>query len=227
MRAKYLFVILGAAGLVGLALALAVALLPGCGVRLGPLGDLDFCVSRAAVGVSLALEAELERSAALQERVRGLERRLAGLPACAPPPSPPSLYPSRSLNPISTVGRRALARTGHSRFSRDAGRLPLIYSIQRIGKHGVEFLRWSTSWQMCFDDDGTRTSSGWSLRMDASVPSNVTAAFHGGRSSWRVRRRRRMSIVLTIATFIAVSLPARLEPERRSGLLNPSTARDR
>lgn len=95
MRPEFVVGALGASVLFGLALAQAATLLPSCGLRLGPFGDLVFCRAPAAGEASPELAAELERRAALEDRLRGLERRLAGLAACPPPepvagPEPPA-----------------------------------------------------------------------------------------------------------------------------------------
>ncbi len=81
--------LLGSVLLAGVVLTAAFVLLPGCGVRFGPLGDLDFCpVERPAPAAETIHE--VGRRAALEGIVRGLERRLATLPAC-PPPEPPGV----------------------------------------------------------------------------------------------------------------------------------------
>ena len=174
MRAEYLIVILGVAGLVGLGLALAVALLPGCGVRLGPLGDLDFCLSRAAAGVSPELEAELERGAALQERVRGLERRLAGLPACSQPP-PPSPEPVTEPEPEPDPDVLDAERWDEQDTALLEGCWSLASDYSIVNKEtgvatGVD------TWEMCFDAEG-RGDQRLVYEDGRECTGSVTAAF--------------------------------------------------
>ena len=90
MRPEALFFAFGALILLFLSLIEAAALLPSCGLRLGSSEYLDFCHTAPSQGPSPELAAELERRAALEERLRGLERDLAGLPACRPEPAPKS-----------------------------------------------------------------------------------------------------------------------------------------
>ncbi len=77
-------VLVGVPLLAGVVLAVAFMLLPGCGVRFGPLGDLDLCAPVSA-GLSAAMVREEGRRATLEGRMRGLEFRLASLPACPDP----------------------------------------------------------------------------------------------------------------------------------------------
>ena len=148
MKAELLIGILGAALLLGLVLAQAAAVLPGCGIRLGSLGRLDFCVSRAVAGPSPALVAELDRSAALEERVRGLERRLAGLPACRPPPAA-TASPNQNRIPIDwmpSAGR-----------SRDMSLLEGCWSLASqytIRNQSTGVVSSVDTWEMCFDTEG-------------------------------------------------------------------------
>ncbi len=81
-------VLVGVPLLACVVLAVAFMLLPGCGVRFGPLGDLDLCAP-ASPGLSAAMVREEGRRATLEGRMRGLEFRLASLPACPAPEPPP------------------------------------------------------------------------------------------------------------------------------------------
>ena len=146
MKAELLIGILGAALLLGLVLAQAAAVLPGCGIRLGSLGRLDFCVSRAVAGPSPALVAELDRSAALEERVQGLERRLAGLPACPPPPLP---EPEPEPDPDRLDAERWQEQD--TSLLEGCWSLASQYTIRNQSTGVVSSV---DTWEMCFDTEG-------------------------------------------------------------------------
>ncbi len=145
---------LGAAALLGLALAHAATVLPGCGLRLGPLGDLDFCVGREIADPSSSVAAELERHAALADRLRRLERRLAGLAACPlPGPGGPESSVLEREVPDSEAGSLDPARWRERDASLLEGfrSLASAFSTRNIATGAM---RPVDTWQTCFDAEG-------------------------------------------------------------------------
>lgn len=147
MRPELAFGAVGAAVLLGLALAQASTLLPSCGLRLGALGDLVFCRSPAAGDASPELAAELERRAALENRLRGLKRRLAGLPACPPPQ--PVAEPEPEPEPEGLDEKQWRER--------DLAVLEGCWSLASdytLRNRITGVITRVESWKMCFDDAG-------------------------------------------------------------------------
>ena len=172
MRTEIAVVSLGVVVLIVLALALAYTVLPVCGVRLGSLGTLQFCPLAASGGLSPALAEEAERQAVLKERLRGLERRLAALPACPPPPAqaePETAQPEpepEGLDPDRWRERDTALLKGCWALSSD-------YSV-RDDRTGV--VTRVDSWEMCFDSEG-RGEQKFRLSDGRECEANVAAAF--------------------------------------------------
>ena len=133
---------LGIALFAGLVLALAVLILPGCGLRLGPLGDLDFCAPARTLSASLGKE--LERLAVLEARLRGLERRLAELPACRLPP-PSELLPDPDVLDAEKWDNRDVS------VLEGCWALASDYELQDVDTGEVSSVE---TWTMCFDVQG-------------------------------------------------------------------------
>ena len=122
-RLEGLAVWIGAIALVGLATAIGAALLPACGIGTGGfsvLRSLNACPEPPLAG-PVRLDREMERAEVLQDRIARLERKLAGLPACAavqvaaapqlaPPATVPRLRPE--TEPSSEFDRRVRAEGG-------------------------------------------------------------------------------------------------------------------
>ena len=87
-RSGGIFIWSGAFALLGVALVLGVVLLPACGITVAapvPTRWFNACPAPPPAG-SEDLHREAERAAELRDRIARLERKLAGLPACPPPP---------------------------------------------------------------------------------------------------------------------------------------------
>ena len=147
MRPELVIGAVGAAALLGLALAQASTLLPSCGLHLGPLGDVVFCRSRAAGDASPELAAELERRTTLEGRLRGLERRLAAIPGC--PPAKLVAEPAPEPEPEGLDARRWREK--------DLSLLEGCWSLAsdyRLKNRVTGVITRVESWKMCFDDEG-------------------------------------------------------------------------
>jgi len=153
MKTEIALVAGGVVAVVVLALTLAQAVLPVCGLRFGTFGTLQFCPPPASGGPSPALAREAERRAVLKDRVRGLERRLAALGACPPPepePAPPAPEPAPpepepgGLDPERWRERDTALLEGCWSLSSD-------YSLQNVTTGAITQV---DSWEMCFDTEG-------------------------------------------------------------------------
>ena len=146
MRRGLLIGGIGAVALLVLSLVQAAALLPSCGLRLGTLGSIDFCGDPAPAGPSPELAAALERRDALEDRIRGLERDLAGLDAC-PPPIPPAPEPEPDPDQLDAD------RWNDRDISLLEGCWSLAsdYELQDSRTGEVVTVE---SWKMCFDAEG-------------------------------------------------------------------------
>ena len=147
MRPEFVVGAFGASVLVVLALVQAATLLPSCGLRLGPLGDLDFCLAPAELP-SPELAAEFERGAALEDRLRGLERRLAALPDC-PAPKPVVAHPAPQPEPDRLDSERWRERDAS--LLEGCWSLASDYSLQDRNTGTVTRV---ATWEMCFDAEG-------------------------------------------------------------------------
>ena len=173
MRTEIAFVSFGIVVLIVLALALAYIVLPICGVRLGSFGTLQFCPLPASGGLSSALAEEAERQAVLKERLRGLERRLAALPACPLPP------PVRAEPEIAQPEPEPEGLDPERWRERDKALLKGCWSL--ISDYSVEDDRTGVvtqvdSWEMCFDTEG-RGEQKFQLSNGHECESPVTAEF--------------------------------------------------
>ena len=154
MRVNVAMVTLGAALFPGLIVVLAALILPACGVRLGVFGKLDFCPSTSTL--SWDLEKELEQLAVLEDRLRGLERRLAGLPACPPrlPLEPPpelraELQPPPEPDPDMLDAEKWAQKDLTS--LEGCWSLASDFSVEDVESHEVTEV---ASLEMCFDENG-------------------------------------------------------------------------
>lgn len=146
MKTEIALVACGVVAVVVLALTLAQAVLPVCGLRFGTFGTLQFCPASASGDPSPALAQEAERRAVLKDRVRVLERRLAALGACPPPapePAPPEPEPG-GLDPERWRERDTALLEGCWSLSSD-------YSLQNVTTGAITQV---DSWEMCFDTEG-------------------------------------------------------------------------
>jgi len=167
MKTEIALVACGVVAVVVLALTLAQAVLPVCGLRFGTFGTLQFCPAPASGGPSPALAQEAERRAVLKDRVRRLERRLAALGACPPPapePAPPAPEPappepepappepepappepeSEGLDPERWRERDTALLEGCWSLSSD-------YRLRNVTTGAITQV---DSWEMCFDTEG-------------------------------------------------------------------------
>ena len=146
MRRSVLIGVFGALILLVLSVVQAAALLPSCGLRLGSFGHVDFCRDPAPAGPSPELAAELERRAALEDRLRDLERSLAGLGAC-PPPALPAPEPEPEPDQLD-------AERWHNRdisLLEGCWSLASDYELTHARTGEVTTVE---SWRMCFDAEG-------------------------------------------------------------------------
>ncbi len=175
MRTHLLVGVFGAVVLLLVAFALAVALLPSCGLRLGTFGELNFCRAASAAGPSAGLAAERGRRAALEDRVRRLERQLAGLPHCPlpepPPPPPPPPPPEPEPDPEKLDAERW--------EEQDTALLEGCWSLDsdyRLSDRETGTVTQVDEWEMCFDAEGQGSQR--LVKTDgAECTAEVTAAF--------------------------------------------------
>ena len=147
MRRGFLIGAFGAAALLILSLVQGATLLPGCGLRLGTSDYLNFCRDPAAAGPSPELAAELERHAALEDRLRDLERSLAGLGACPPPAIP---APEPEPEPDQLDAERW--HEGDISLLEGCWSLASDYRLEDRESGTVTEVE---SWRMCFDAEGS------------------------------------------------------------------------
>ena len=171
MRRGVLFGTLGALILLLVSLVQATALLPSCGLRLENASFLDFCPDPGPTGPSPELAAEHQRRATLEARLRDLERRLAGLPACrpAPPPPPP---------PPPDPNRLDAERWAEQDIALLEGCWSLA-SDHSVRNHQTGETTTVDSLQMCFDAEGNGEQQ-YVLSDGTECTNNVTAAFTDG-----------------------------------------------
>ena len=178
MRTEIAFVSFGVVVLIVLALALAYIALPVCGLRLGSFGTLQFCPLPASGGRSPALAEEAERQAVLKDRLRGLERRLAALPAC-PLPTPARAEPETVQPEIAQPEPEPEGLDPERWRERDTALLEGCWSLSsdysvRNDRTGV--VTQVDSWEMCFDAEG-RGEQKFRLSDGRECEANVTAEF--------------------------------------------------
>ena len=149
MRRSVLIGVFGALILLVLSLVQAATLLPGCGLRLGTSEYLNFCRDPDAGGPSPELGAELERRAALEDRMRGLERSLAGLRACPPPAPAPEPEPEPEPEPDNLDAERW--REQDIALLEGCWSLASDYRLRNSESGSVTEVE---SWRMCFDAEG-------------------------------------------------------------------------
>lgn len=104
---------LGVVAFVAAALVVALLLLPACGLRPAA-GWLETCPPAPEVALA-ALERETDRTEALRDRIAQLERGIAGLPACPPPPPlarPPEMQAQLEPPPETSEFDERLEATG-------------------------------------------------------------------------------------------------------------------
>ncbi len=178
MRTEIALVSFGIVVLIVLALALAYIVLPVCGVRLGSFGTLQFCPLPASGDLSSVLAEEAERQAVLKERLRGLERRLAALPACPLPP-PARAEPKTVQSEIAQPEPAPEGLDPERWRERDTALLKGCWSLDSdytlrnitTGKRTRV-----TSWEMCFDAQG-RGEQQFRLSDGRECEADVTAEF--------------------------------------------------
>ncbi len=159
MRSEYAIALLGAAALAGLTFAQAATLLPSCGVLLGSIGVIDFCPRPNDAEETDAIEREADRSRDLAARIRRLERRLAGLPACRPDPAPPPEPPP----PPPELPRAATPPPDPERLDpekwedKDVSLLEGCWSLSsdyRLRNTRTRVVTAVDTWEICFDANG-------------------------------------------------------------------------
>ena len=160
MKTEVAVALLGAAALLGLALWQASALLWACGLRMGPLGALDFCPAEEHSSASAALAAEAARARAFEDRVRKFERRLAGLPACRPEPPPappPPPDPPRAETPPLPPPPESDGLDAEKWRDQDVALLEGCWSLSsdyRLRNTRTRVVTRVATWEMCFDEGG-------------------------------------------------------------------------
>lgn len=151
-----MYATLGGALLVLIVLFAASAILPSCGLRIPGPWSLEFCPGPARSAP--ALEVAQARRAALEDRVRGLERRLAGLPACR------SAEAGRGLDRERWEEQDVGLLEGCWSLASD-------YSIRNVDTGEISEVE---AWEMCFDASGEGSQT---LRMtDGSTCTGEVAA---------------------------------------------------
>ena len=195
MKVQFAFVALGAAILLVLALVLAILLLPTCGVRFGGFGEVSFCRFPAASGLSSALAAEAERQAVLEDRLRGLERRLAAFPAC-PMPLPAQAEPETAQPEPEPEG------LDPERWrERDTALLEGCWSLgsdYTLRNRSTGVVTRVDSWEMCFDAEGSGEQQ-FALSDGRECEADVTAEFL---EDGRLRISDRENVQCTRGTYI-------------------------
>ena len=162
MRRGVLFGTIGALALLLVSLVQATALLPSCGLRIENSSFLNFCPDPGPAGPSPELAAEHQRRATLEDRLRDLERSLAGLPACrpAPPPDPSRLDAERWEE-------------------QDIALLEGCWSLAsdyRVRNRTTGAVLEVDSWTMCFDAEG-RGEQEFALSDESECAGDVSASF--------------------------------------------------
>lgn len=154
---RFLITLLGVAMVLGLAMAMAVLVLPSCGLRLGSYGDLDFCLA-TIIGPAPVLAAEQERRAVLEDRVGRLERQLAGLPACPPPEPPPPPPPEPPPPPPPEPEEEPDLGLDADRWDeQDEALLEGCWALAsdyQVQDRETGAISTVASWEMCFDAEG-------------------------------------------------------------------------
>ena len=168
MKRGFLIGALGAAALLILSLVQGATLLSSCGLRLGTSDYLNFCRDPAAAGPSPESAAELERRAALEDRLRDLEGDLAGLGAC-PPAASPAPEPEPEPEQLDT----------ERWHEQDISLLEGCWSLAsdyRLRDSDTGSVVEVESWRMCFDAEG-RGDQQLDQSDGATCEGEVTASF--------------------------------------------------